>query len=153
MWCVQRSKKIGLIVLVLGIGIFGYSQYAFASQIGVTITESEFLEETNRGSIYNVQLEFDNPSLLMLTAGETDFVVSVDNKVVADGTLEPFVLPALNKVTVHGTFMSNSDSSDSESTEIKISGVTKYDIFFTSIDVPFVYYPTADQASEFIHQN
>jgi len=150
---VQRSKKIGLIVLVLGIGIFGYSQYAFASQIGVVITESEFLEETSRGSTYNVQLEFDNPSLLMLTAGETDFVVSVDNKVVADGTLEPFVLPALNKVTVHGTFMSNSDSSDSESTEIKISGVTKYDIFFTSIDVPFVYYPTADQASEFIHQN
>ncbi len=149
----QRSKKIGLIVLVLGIGIFGYSQYAFASQIGVVITESEFLEETSRGSTYNVQLEFDNPSLLMLTAGETDFVVSVDNKVVADGTLEPFVLPALNKVTVHGTFMSNSDSSDSESTEIKISGVTKYDIFFTSIDVPFVYYPTADQASEFIHQN
>ena len=153
MWCVQRSKKIGLIVLVLGIGIFGYSQYAFASQIGVIITESEFLEETSSGSTYNVQLEFDNPSLLMLTAGETDFVVSVDNKVVADGTLEPFVLPALNKVTVHGTFMSNSDSSDSESTEIKISGVTKYDIFFTSIDVPFVYYPTADQASEFIHQN
>ncbi len=149
----QRSKKIGLIVLVLGIGIFGYSQYAFASQIGVVITESEFLEETSRGSTYNVQLEFDNPSLLMLTAGETDFVVSVDNKVVADGTLEPFVLPALNKVTVHGTFMSNSDSSDSESTEIKISGVTKYDVFFTSIDVPFVYYPTADQASEFIHQN
>ncbi len=149
----QRSKKIGLIVLVLGIGIFGYSQYAFASQIGVVITESEFLEETSRGSTYNVQLEFDNPSLLMLTAGETDFVVSVDNKVVADGTLEPFVLPALNKVTVHGTFMSNSDSSDSESTEIKISGVTKYDIFFTSIDVPFVYYPTADQAREFIHQN
>ena len=149
----QRSKKIGLIVLVIGVGIFGYSQYAFASQIGVVITESEFLEETSRGSTYNIQLEFDNPSLLMLTAGETDFIVSVDNKVVADGTLEPFVLPALNKVTVHGTFMSNSDSSDSESTEIKISGVTKYDIFFTSIDVPFVYYPTADQASEFIHQN
>ncbi len=149
----QRSKKIGLIVLVLGIGIFGYSQYAFASQIGVTITESEFLEETNRGSTYNVQLEFDNPSLLMLTAGETDFVVSVDNKVVAEGTLEPFVLPALSKATAHGTFISDSDSSDSESTKVKISGVTKYDIFFTSIDVPFVYYPTADQASEFIHQN
>jgi len=49
--------------------------------------------------------------------------------------------------------MSNSDSSDSESTEVKISGVTKYDVFFTSIDVPFVYYPTADQAREFIHQN
>jgi len=150
---VQRSKKIGLIVLVLGIGIFGYSQYAFASQIGVTITESEFLEETNRGSIYNVQLEFDNPSLLMLTAGETDFVVSVDNKVVADGTLEPFVLSALSKATAYGTFISNSDSSDSESTKVKISGVTKYDVFFTSIEVPFVYYPTVDQASEFIHQN
>jgi len=150
---VQRSKKIGLIVLVLGIGVFGYSQYAFASQIGVVITESEFLEETSRGSTYNVQLEFDNPSLLMLTAGETDFVVSVDNQVVADGTLEPFVLSALSKATVHGTFMSNSDSSDSESTEVKISGVTKYDVFFTSIDVPFVYYPTADQAREFIHQN
>ena len=149
----QRSKKIGLIVLVLGIGIFGYSQYAFASQIGVAITESTLLEETNRGDTYNVQLEFDNPSLLMLTAGETDFVVSVDNKVVADGTLEPFILPAMSKTMVHGTFISDSDSSGSESTNIKISGVTKYDVFFTSIDVPFVYYPTEEQASEFIHQN
>lgn len=149
----QRSKKIGLIVLVLGIGLFGYSQYAFASQIGVVITESKFLEETSRGSTYNVQLEFDNPSLLMLTAGETDFVVSVDNKVVADGTLEPFVLPPMSKTIVYGTFISNSDSSDNESSQVKISGVTKYDVLFTSFDVPFVYYPTAEQASEFIHQN
>jgi len=36
---------------------------------------------------------------------------------------------------------------------VKISGVTKYDLLVTSIDVPFVYYPTEEQAREFIHQN
>ena len=34
-----------------------------------------------------------------------------------------------------------------------ITGTTKYDVFFTSIDIPFVYHPTEEQAIEFIHQD
>ena len=150
----KSSKKGAIIALIVGISLFGYSQYASASQIGVIITESQLLEENDKGSIYNVQLEFDNPSLLMLTAGETDFFVSLDEKTVADGKLQPFVLPPLSKTTVEGTFLSDhkGDSNQGAPT-VKISGVTKYDVFFTSIDVPFVYYPTEEQAREFIHQN
>ena len=150
----KSSKKIGIIVLVLGIGVFGYSQYASASQIGVIITNSEILEENEKGTVYNVQLEFDNPSLLLLTAGETDFFVSVDDNTVGNGKLQPFVLPALSKTIVEGKFVSDhqTDPSD-EFPVVKISGVTKYDVIFSSIDVPFVYYPTEDQAREFIHQD
>ena len=64
-----------LILFFIGIGVFGYSQYASASQIGVTVTQNEFLEKNDIGSYYNVQLEFTNPSLLILNAGETDFTV------------------------------------------------------------------------------
>jgi hypothetical protein len=42
---------------------------------------------------------------------------------------------------------------DEQSPKVKISGVTKYDIFFTSIDVPFIYFPSEEQARGFIHQN
>ena len=34
---------------------------------------------------------------------------------------------------------------------VKISGTTKYDLVLTSLEVPFVYYPTEDQARKFIH--
>jgi hypothetical protein len=101
-----------------------------------------------------MQLEFNNPSLLVLSAGKTDFIISVEDEKIGDGVLEPFVLPAMSKALVDGVYKSDKKYSDSENTPVvKISGVTKYDVFFTSLDVPFVYYPTEDQAREFIQQN
>ena len=45
------SKKKGLIILfVLGMSIFGYSQYASASQIEVSISDSTLLNEDEEGS-------------------------------------------------------------------------------------------------------
>ncbi len=149
----KSSKKGGLIILfLLGMSIFGYSQYASASQIGVSITQSELLNEDEKGSNYNIELQFENPSLLILTAGETEFFIIANNEMVGEGKLESFTLQPLDSSYVKGTFHTDSIV-DEESQSIKISGVTKYDMFFTSIDVPFVYYPTEEQAREFIHQN
>ena len=148
----KSSKKGGLIVLfVLGMIIFGYSQYASASQIGVSITQSELLNENEQGSNYNVELQFDNPSLLILTAGNTEFFVIANDQIVGKGQLEPFTLQPLDSSYVKGTF--HTDSNTEESQSVKINGVIKYDVLFTSIDVPFVYYPTEEQAREFIHQD
>ena len=149
----KSSKKAAIIALVVGFSLFGYSQYASASQIGVIITESQLLEESTKGSTYNLQLEFDNPSLLVLTAGETEFTVTADEQRIGDGTLESFVLPAMDKATVQGTFIVDTERDSDDVPEVRISGITKYDVLFTSIDVPFVYYPTEDQARAFIHQN
>ena len=149
----KSSKKAAIVALVVGLSLFGYSQYASASQIGVIITESQLLEESTKGSTYNLQLEFDNPSLLVLTAGETEFTVTADDQRIGDGTLESFVLPAMDKATVQGTFVVDTERDSDDVPEVRISGITKYDVLFTSIDVPFVYYPTEDQARAFIHQN
>ncbi len=81
----NNSRKAIIIVFVIGMSIFGYSQYASASQIGVTITESDLIEKTDQGSSYNIELEFENPSLLILTAGETDFFVMADGKTIGEG--------------------------------------------------------------------
>ena len=148
----EISRKRGILVLfVLGVSIFGYSQYASASQIEVSITESELLDKTENGSSYNIELQFENPSLLILTAGETEFFVIANESMVGKGTLESFTLEPLSTSTVKGNFHTNSQDSD-KTQSVKITGVTKYDVLFTSIDVPFVYYPTEEQAREFIHQ-
>ncbi|MEE8178571.1 MAG: hypothetical protein V3T63_01180 [Nitrosopumilaceae archaeon] len=152
----KSSKKALVIFLIIGVASFGYIQYASATQIGVIVTESHLLEKNDSGSTYNVELEFDNPSLLVLNAGTTVFIISVEGQKVADGVLEPFVLPAMGKVTVEGTYQTNQKSESVEDEEISmvtISGVTKYDVFFTSIDVPFIYFPPEEQAREFIQQN
>ena len=147
----KSSKKGGLIILfILGMSIFGYSQYASASQIEVSITQSELLNENEKGSNYNVELQFENPSLLILTAGKTEFFVIANDEMVGKGQLEPFTLQPLDSSFVKGTFHTDSGI-DGESQSVKINGVTKYNAFFTSIDVPFVYYPTDEQAREFIH--
>lgn len=150
------SKRKGalLIILIIGIGFFGYSQYAAASQIGVSVTQNEFLERNDKGSFYNVQLEFTNPSFLILNAGETDFTILIENTKVADGVLEPFVLPSMSKVNVKGIYFEENNSAvqKGHSSQVSISGITKYNVFFTSIEVPFIYIPSEDQAREFIHQ-
>jgi hypothetical protein len=149
----KSSKKGGLIVLfILGMSIFGYSQYASASQIEVSITHSKLLNETEKGSNYNIELQFENPSLLTLTAGETEFFVIVNDEIVGKGNLESFTLQPLDSSYVNGIFYTDSNT-DKKSKTVKITGITKYDLIITSIDIPFVYYPTEEQASEFIHQN
>ena len=147
----ETSKKLGIIVLfALGMSIFGYSQYASASQIGVNITQSELLNEDEKGAKYNIELQFDNPSLLLLTAGETEFFLISNDKIIGKGELESFTLQPLNTSNVKGTFHTDSNSSE-KSNSVSISGIIKYDLSITSIDVPFVYYPTEEQAREFIH--
>ncbi|QMU54086.1 MAG: hypothetical protein GKS07_03685 [Nitrosopumilus sp.] len=148
----EKSKKIGIVVLVaLGMSIFGYSQYTLASQIEVSITQSELIDEDEKGSNYNIEVQFENPSLLLLTAGETEFFLISNDKIIGKGQLESFVLQPLNISNVKGTFHTDSDANE-KSDSVSISGVIRYDLYFTSIDVPFVYYPTEEQAREFIHQ-
>lgn len=148
----KSSKKGGLFVLfVLAMSIFGYSQYASASQIGVSVAQSELLDENENSSNYNIELKFENPSLLIMTAGETEFFVISNDEIIGKGKLEPFMLQPLDSSYVKGTF--HTDSNNAESESVKITGLTKYDLLITSIDVPFVYYPTEEQAREFIHQN
>ena len=148
----NSSKKGGLvIILILSMSIFGYSQYASASQIGVSITDSKLLNENERGSEYNIELKFENPSLLMLTSGETEFFVIADERLVGKGQLEAFTLHPLDSSFVNAIYHENLENEKSKS--VKITGVTKYDLIITSIEIPFVYYPTEEQAREFIHQD
>lgn len=140
------------ILFLLGTSVFGYSQYASASQIGVSISQSKLLDETESGSNYNVELRFENPSLLIMTGGETKFFLISNDKTIGKGQLESFTLYPLDNTLVKGIFHTDSNVNE-ESQSVKISGVTKYDVFVASIDVPFVYYPTQQQAREFIHQN
>jgi len=148
----MKSSKNGLIVLfVLGISIFGYSQYASVSQIEVNIIQSELLNDDEKGSNYNIELQFDNPSLLVLTAGKTEFFVINNNEMIGKGQLESFTLQPLNSINVKGIF--HTDSNNDEPKSVKITGITKYNILLTTIDIPFVFYPTEEQAREFIHQN
>lgn len=147
-----KAKKV-IIIVVIALSLFAYSQYVLASQIGVKITQSNLLEENESGATHDVVLEFSNPSLLYLTAGKTEFFVVANEEMIGRGDLESFVLPALGSSSVSGTYMRDSNVNTQEDSTVKISGVIKYDVIFTSIDVPFVYYPTPDQAREFIREN
>ena len=147
------SRKSGLVVfLILVFGIFGYSQYASASQIEINIVNTELINEDNYGSNYHVELEFRNPSLLVLNAGETKFYLVTDNHTKGEGTLQPFTLQPLESSYASGTFHTNSDEDDS-SESIKITGTTKYNVLFANIEIPFVFYPSEEQAREFIDQD
>ncbi|MCA9813381.1 MAG: hypothetical protein KC483_11070 [Nitrosarchaeum sp.] len=146
------SRKAGIVVFVIALGLFGYYQYASASQIGVEVTKSSIIEENEIETKHDVELKFQNPTLLILTAGETEFFVMSNEEMIGKGKLDSFILPSLGDSYVKGIVVTSTNS-NSESSWVKITGTTKYDVLLTSIDVPFVYYPTEEQAREFIHQD
>lgn len=148
----RRSKKALAVILVLCIAGFGYWQYAAASQIDVHVAQSQKVD-LGSGASYQVQLAFDNPSLLYLTAGQTEFSVYLDGENVGHGYLDAFVLPSLSSAHVGGVFETDRDLDDAEELpNVRISGVTSYNAGIISIDVPFVFHPTNEQAREFIKQ-
>ena len=140
------KKKSAIILFLLLAGILVYSQYQSASEISVSISENAIINEHN--SNYKIELEFTNPSLLTLPAGETEFFVFYDDEVVGEGNLESFTLYPISSTYVTGTFTTDSNSDESKS--VKISGITKYDLWVTTINVPFDYYPTKEQTRKFI---
>ena len=140
------KKKSAIILFLLLAGILVYSQYQSASEISVSISENAIINEDN--SNYKIELEFTNPSLLTLPAGETEFFVFFDDEVVGEGNLESFTLYPISSTYVAGTFTTDSNSDESKS--VKISGITKYDLWVTTINVPFDYYPTKEQTRKFI---
>lgn len=146
------KKAAVVIAAIIGIIVFGYAQYTSASQISVAIISSKLIEKTDKGSLYNLELEFKNPSLLVLNAGKTDFTLSTEYKTLGGGTLDPFTLPAMGKITTNGMFLKDQDM-DSKNSQVKISGITKYQLLFATLDVPFTYYPTQDQTREFIQDS
>ena len=142
------KKKSVIILFLLLVVVLGYSQYQSVSQISVSISENTIINEDKNNLNYEIELEFKNPSLLTLPAGETEFFVFYDDEMVGKGNLKSFTLYPISSSFVDGTFTTNQNSDESK--YIKISGVTKYDLLITSIQVPFVYYPTEEQTRKFI---
>ena len=142
------KKKSAIILFLLLVSIVGYSQYESVSKISVSISENAIMNENKNNSNYKIELEFRNPSLLTLPAGETEFFVFYDNEMVGKGNLESFTLYPISSIYVEGTFTTDTNSDESKS--VKISGITKYDLLVTTIEVPFDYYPTDEQTRKFI---
>ncbi len=142
------KKKSTIILFLLLVSILGYSQYESVSKISISISENAIISEDKNNSNYKIELEFRNPSLLTLPAGETEFFVFYDDEMVGKGNLESFTLYPISSIYVEGTFTTDTNSDESKS--IKISGITKYDLLVTTIEVPFDYYPTDEQTRKFI---
>jgi len=142
------KKKSAIILFLLLVSILGYSQYESVSKISVSISENAIMNENKNNSNYKIELEFRNPSLLTLPAGETEFFVFYDDEMVGKGNLESFTLYPISSIYVEGTFTTDTNSDESKS--VKISGITKYDLLITTIEVPFDYYPTDEQTRKFI---
>jgi len=140
------KKKSTIILFLLLLSIFGYSQFQSASQISVSISENAIINEND--SEYEIELEFTNPSLLTLPAGKSEFFVFYDNEIVGKGDLESFTLYPISSISVKGTFTTDTNSDESKS--VKISGIIKYNLLVTTIEIPFDYYPTKEQTRKFI---
>ena len=153
----RKSKAVIIIITVIAILIvYGYLQYASVTQLHVSIQNSEIVEKTNEGTLYRINLEFENPSFMILNVEKTDFVISIEEENLGAGILEPTIIPARGKSIVETPFLADNTVLDKyEQSEnppsLRLDGTTSYSLFFTTIKIPFTYYPTQEEAREFIH--
>ena len=101
------KKKSVIIVFFLLVGFLGYSQIQSVSEISVNLFENAIINENEKESNYEIELEFKNPSLLTLPSGKTEFVVFYDDEMVGKGHLESFTLYPVSTSFVKGTFTTN----------------------------------------------
>ena len=152
----QRNSKIAIVCIIAAVAAFGVVQYISLSHLHVSIVQSKVMERTNQGTLYSLQLQFNNPSLLILNVGKTDFLVSANGENLGSGVLQPSTIPALGKTISQTPFLADNAVLDKYNTSdntpsLKLTGTSKYDLMFTSVNVPFTYYPTQQEAREFIH--
>lgn len=153
----RRSKAVIIAVCVVAaLGIFAYSQYLSATHLSISILESKVMQRNADNSLYNMKLQFQNPSLLPINVGETDFVISINNENLGTGTLQPLLIPPMGKIASQAPFTADNKILDKYNKNdsvpnVKLTGTSKYGISVISVNVPFTYYPTEQEAREFIH--
>ena len=152
----RKSKAVIIIITVIAILIvYGYLQYASVTQLHVSIQNSEIVEKTNEGTLYRINLEFENPSFMILNVGKTDFVISIEEENLGAGILEPTIIPARGKSIVETPFLADNTVLDkyekNKNSSLRLDGTITYNLLFAPLRIPFTYYPTQDEAREFIH--
>jgi len=151
----KRTKIIVISVIVAAVGIFGYVQYLSVSDIHVSIIQSKVMQRTSDGTLYNLQIQFQNPSLLFLNVGQTNFAVSANGESLGTGVMQPSLIPAMGKTVSQTPFLANNAVLDKYNNtnnvpSLKLTGTSQYSVLFTTVSIPFTYYPTQNEAREFI---
>jgi hypothetical protein len=83
----RRSKVIIIVGIIIAVGLFGYSQYLSATHLSISILQSKVVQRNDNNSLYNMTLQFKNPSLLPINIGKTDFIISINDENLGTGTL------------------------------------------------------------------
>lgn len=154
----KRKSKVSIIIIsiIVVLAIFGYLQYAAATQLHVSMKSSKIIERTGDGTLYTINLEFENSSFMILNVGRTDFIISVEGENLGAGILEPTIIPANGKSIVETPFLADNKILDKyeqkeNSPSLRLDGSIAYNLLFTTLKIPFTYYPTPEEAREFIH--
>ena len=154
----KRRSKISIIIIsiIAVLAIFGYLQYAAATQLHVSMKSSKIIERTDDGTLYTINLEFENSSFMILNVGRTDFIISAEEENLGAGILEPTIIPANGKSIVETPFLADNKILDkyeqkANSPSLRLDGSIAYNLLFTTLKIPFTYYPTQEEAREFIH--
>ncbi|HXU95822.1 MAG TPA: hypothetical protein VFP45_05245 [Candidatus Nitrosotalea sp.] len=153
----RRSKAIIIAVcIVVAVGIFAYSQYLSATHLSISILQSKVVQRNGNNSLYDMTLQFKNPSLLPISVGQTDFTISINNENLGTGILQPLVIPPMGTVSSQAPFTADNAILDKYNKNqnvpsVVLTGTSKYEIAIMSVNVPFTYYPTEQEAREFIH--
>ncbi|MCY4252117.1 MAG: hypothetical protein OXU86_01280 [Thaumarchaeota archaeon] len=143
----RPSRRRVVLMAVIALGALGGWQYVAATGISVSIAGSELVGSDERGSTYALTVAVENPTIIPIAVGKTDFVVVEGSRDVGSGTIEAFVMPAMGSTVAGGEYLLEAGSGGTGSGGARIVGVTSYDVLFASISIPFEY----DTAVGFIH--
>ena len=92
-------------ILILSVAAFGYSQYSAITSISSTMINSQDMGAVPLGHMYKIQIDFENPSLLMLAIGESEFTITASNPVFVKKLAEMLAYVAAPPISHFSTFV------------------------------------------------
>jgi len=152
-----RRRSIIIITVIAGMALLGFLQVEAARNLTVVLYDSKIIERNDVTTTYDVTLRFQNPSILVLTTGDTKYGITINGERIGEGKITTFTLGPLESKTVNSEFTADTKLVEKykhsvEQNNSKLNGASTYRLYLFSVEVPFEHEPKPEQIKQFFNQ-
>ena len=153
----SRRRILIIAMVVASIAIVTFLQVEAARNLNVEMHDSKIVERNGSKTTYDLTLRLENPSILLLSIGDTSYSITVNGEKVGDGKIDVFMLGPFESKTINSKFVADTSlvekyKNSAEQNHSRLSGASAYRLYLLTLDVPFDHEPTPEQIRQFFNQ-
>jgi len=150
----RRAVMITIAAVAGAIVFLAYFGIEAAKTMDIAMRDSTIVSEDDIHTFYNAKIQFSNTSFIPLSIGHTGYNVNVNGEYLGSGTIESFTILPYSTMLVDSEFTAINEVLDKYDgkiphEQIELGGTSSYNLYLTTLDVPFNHNPTEEQVKKF----